>query len=86
MCAKLHLEESECELKDIWNQASFAAFLTYEEEQDFLTDVKKSKNLDLKDFLSWLKNEYKIFVKQNKITSFTDYLKLKVPNAPLAVD
>ena len=40
LCAKLNMDESDCELKDNWNQASFAAFLTYEEEQDFLTDLK----------------------------------------------
>lgn len=86
MCVRLEIEESECQLKDNWNQATFAAFLTYEEEQDFLTDLKKSLNLNLKDFLSWLKVEYKSFEKQKKIESFTDYLKLKAPHAPLAID
>jgi predicted aminopeptidase len=86
MCAKLKLEESECELKENWNQASFAAFLTYEEEQDFLSDLKTDIKLNLKDFLSWLKTENKTYEKQTKITSFTDYLKVKVPHAPLALD
>jgi predicted aminopeptidase len=86
MCVRLEIEESECQLKDDWNQATFAAFLTYEEEQDFLTDLKKDKNLNLKDFLKWLKVEYKSFEKQKKIESFTDYLKLKAPHAPLALD
>ncbi|MBA2405194.1 MAG: aminopeptidase [Bdellovibrionales bacterium] len=86
MCVKLKLEESDCELKDNWNQASFAAFLTYEEEQDFLSDLKKAKNLNLKDFLAWLKVEFKSFEDQKKIESFTNYLKLKVSHAPLAAD
>lgn len=86
MCAKLKLEESECEIKEDWNQASFAAFLTYEEEQDFLTDLKRYKKLNLKDFLAWIKVEYKSFENQNKIESFTDYLKLKVPDAPVALN
>lgn len=86
LCVKLKLDESDCEFKDEWNQASFAAFLTYEEEQDFLSDLKKAKNLNLKDFLSWLKVEFKSFEDQKKIESFTEYLKLKVPNAPLALD
>jgi len=86
MCEELQLDESDCELKDNWNQASFAAFLTYEEEQDFLADLKKAKNLNLKDFLAWLKVEFKSFEDQNKIESFTDFLKLKVPHAPLALD
>jgi DNA-binding IscR family transcriptional regulator len=86
LCQRLELEEDDCELKDNWNQASFAAFLTYEEEQDFLEDLKNSQQLKLKDFLSWLKMEYKDFDSQDKVESFTDYLKLKVPHAPLALD
>jgi predicted aminopeptidase len=86
MCVKIGLDMSDCELKDNWNQASFAAFLTYEEDQDFLTDLKKEKNLNLKDFLAWLKTEVKDFEDQKKIESFSDYLKLKVPHAPLALD
>jgi len=86
MCQRLGLDMSDCELKGKWNQASFAAFLTYEEEQDFLTDLKKDKKLNLKDFLAWIKVEYESFEDQSKIESFTDYLKLKVPHAPLALD
>lgn len=83
---ELKLPEDDCEIKDNWNQAAFAAFLTYEEEQDFLEKLKKQNNLDLKQYLSWLKMEYKSFEKQDKLESFTDYLKLKVPHAPLALD
>ena len=86
LCQKLLLEESDCKFKDSWNQATFAAFLTYEEEQDFLYHLQKTKNLNLKEFLAWLKNENKIFEKNKKVASFTDYLKLKVPDAPLALD
>lgn len=80
LCQKLELEESECELKEKWNQASFAAFLTYEEEQDFLEKLRLSLNLDLKQYLTWLRAEYKTFKKQDEIESFTDYLKQKVPH------
>ena len=86
LCAKLEMNMDDCELKDKWNQASFAAFMTYEEQQSFLEDLQKTKNLDLKRLLSWLKIEYKTFQKQDKIESFTEYLKVKVPNAPLALD
>lgn len=84
LCQKLALEETECELKDNWNQASFAAFLTYEEDQDFLDKLQKEKQLNLKDYLSWMRSEYKTFGKQKKVESFTDFLKLKVTHAPLA--
>lgn len=86
LCAKLDLPEDECEIKDEWNQAAFAAFLTYEEEQDFLQKLKSLHKFDLKQYLSWLKMEYKKFDKQSKVPSFTDYLKMKVPNAPVTLD
>lgn len=83
-CQKIELSPEECEIKEEWNQASFAAFLTYEEEQDFLHKLKQHHNFDLKQYLSWLKMEYKTFRKQDKVESFTDYLKIKVPDAPIA--
>lgn len=86
LCQKLELDESDCEIKDTWNQASFAAFLTYEEEQDFLKKLRLDLNLNLKDYLTWLRMEQKSFGKQDKFESFTDYLKSKVPHAPIALD
>ncbi|HXH32308.1 MAG TPA: aminopeptidase [Bacteriovoracaceae bacterium] len=84
LCQQLGLAETDCELKEHWNQASFAAFLTYEEEQDFLKKLKDQLKLDLKGYLSWLRTEYDIFDQQDKFDSFTEYLKSKVPDAPLA--
>lgn len=86
-CLKIQLEESECEIKEEWNQASFAAFLTYEEDQDFLQKLRSQNNFDLKQYLSWLRIEYKKYDDQSEIESFTDYLKIKVPaHAPIAAD
>ena len=81
LCVKLELDKSDCELKEKWNQASFAAFLTYEEEQDFLKGLKEETRLDLKGFLSYLRKETKAFKKQKKYETFPDYLKAKVKNA-----
>jgi hypothetical protein len=81
-CVKIQLPEEECEIKEEWNQAAFAAFLTYEEEQDFLQKLKEQNNFDLKQYLTWLKMEYEKFDDQDKVESFTDYLKMKVPHAP----
>lgn len=75
-CQDLNLPEEDCEVKDEWNQASFAAFLTYEEEQDFLSSLREVKKLGLKDYFSWLNREYETYKMQDKIKSFTDYLKL----------
>ena len=88
-CNKLKIDDSDCEIKDEWNQASFAAFLTYEEDQDFLQKLKIANNMDLKQYLVWLRAEYKNFKDQKKIESFTEYLKIKihpteVPNASAA--
>ncbi len=87
-CRKLELPEDDCDIKEEWNQASFAAFLTYEEEQDFLEKLKLEKNLSLKQYLSWLKLEYTRFRDQAKVQTFEDHLKLnlKVPHAPIAAD
>ncbi len=84
LCEKLKLEQKDCELKEKWNQASFAAFLTYEEEQDFLKQLKLEKNMGPKEFLTWLRHEIKNFEKQKKkkIDNFPDYLKAEVLNAP----
>lgn len=84
-CKKVGLPDDECEVKDEWNQASFAAFLTYEEEQDFLEKLQSQNNFDLKQYLAWLRMEYKKFGKQKDVESFTDYLKLKVPNAKASI-
>lgn len=85
-CVRIELPENECEIKEEWNQAAFAAFLTYEKEQDFLQKLKTHHNLDLKQYLTWLKMEYKKFKDQDKVETFTDYLKMKVPDAPIAAD
>jgi predicted aminopeptidase len=86
LCQKLDLEPSECELKQQWNQATFAAFLTYEEEQDFLTSLKQQLQLDLRQFYHWLKQEHKIYDKSKQEISFSDYLKAKVINATPATN
>jgi predicted aminopeptidase len=85
-CEKILLDSDDCEIKDDWNQAAFAALMTYEEEQDLLENLKSQLNLDLKNFLAWLREEYKIYKKENKLETFTDYLKLKVKNAPTAIN
>ncbi len=85
-CVEIQLEDSECEVKPDWNQASFAAFLTYEEEQDFLYQLKSHRSFDLKQYLTWLRMEYVDYEKQSNYGSFTDFLKIKVPHAPIAAD
>lgn len=86
-CEKIKLQDGECNFGNRWNQASFAAFLTYEEKQDFISDLRKMKDQNLKEFLGWLKDQEKEFKKEkNKDLSFADFLKKKVPHAPLATN
>lgn len=87
-CFKLKLPVDDCDIREEWNQASFAAFLTYEENQDFLKNIKLENNFNLHQFLGWLKKEHKIFESQKKIATFTDYLKIKskVEHAPFVAD
>ncbi len=85
-CQKLEIDPNDCKMKDNWNQASFAAFLTYEEEQDFLLKLQTEHELNLKDYLTWLRMEYQRFQKEKKLDSFTEHLKLKVSHAPIAAD
>ncbi len=80
-CEKVKLHPDDCKMRDDWNQAAFAAFMTYEEEQDFLTDLKSSLKLDLREFLAWLRDQHKQYKKDDKFDNFTDYLKLKVTHA-----
>lgn len=84
LCTKLDLPKKECEFKHKWNQASFAAFLTYEEEQDFLGKVQEKLKLDLPGLLKWLRQQHKGFKDQKEFESFTDYLKKKVSDATSA--
>lgn len=79
-CKSLELPEDECDIKEDWNQAAFAAFLTYEEEQDFLQKLRSELKLDLKQFLHWLRGEYENYNKsKNKnAKTFTDFLKSKL--------
>jgi len=77
-CDQIELDPKNCKIEEDWNQASFAAFLTYEEEQDFLGILKEKLQLDLHQFLAWLKDEYKFYRQNKRFDTFTDYLKTKV--------
>lgn len=81
LCKKVELPDKDCEFKHKWNQASFAAFLTYEEEQDFLGKVQEKMKLDLPALLRWLRQQHRAYKDQKEFDNFTDYLKKKVSDA-----
>jgi len=78
-CDERGISRRDCMSESSWNQARFAAFLTYEEEQDLISDLQKQLKLSFDDFYQWLIDEYKVF-KKEKADSFTEYLRAKVKN------
>jgi predicted aminopeptidase len=66
-------------LNSKWNNARFAALGTYEKQQNLLEEIKVKNNLDSKEFLSFLKNEYELF-DDSDTNSFKSFLKNKFSN------
>lgn len=67
-------DESCLVLKKEWNNASFAAFLTYEKKANQLSELQKKLNLDLVHFYDYINQEYKKFLKDDMDLSFSEYL------------
>lgn len=67
--------DSDCQvLKKEWNNASFAAFLTYEKKADQLSLLQKKLGLDLIGFFDYIKSKYQQFEKEEPDQEFSDYL------------
>lgn len=64
-----------CPSEVIWNNARFAAFLTYEDKQDEISDIQRKHNFTLKEFLSYLEFEHEEYKKQKIYKSFLEFLK-----------
>jgi predicted aminopeptidase len=61
-------------LKGIWNNARFAAFGTYEKQQNLLKEIKRQNNLDTRAFLKYLQEQYESF-NESDSDSFKLFLK-----------
>lgn len=61
-------------LKREWNNASFAAFLTYEKKANQLSELQKKLNLDLIQFYDYINQQYKKFLKDDPDLGFSEYL------------
>jgi len=73
-CQELKLEMDHCyQSQETWNQASFAAFLTYEEEQLEIASWRKGVEGELKHFYFWLDQQKNIFEKSNE-DSFVSFI------------
>lgn len=74
-CQAHNIEPKNCfPLERKWNNASFAAFLTYEKKSDDLAGLQKKLGLDLKGYFNWISNKYSSFKNQSEVTDFSQYL------------
>lgn len=61
-------------LKREWNNASFAAYMTYESESERIHQLRLKKGLSLKDYFTFIEREYQLFKKSSKEKSFSAFL------------
>ncbi len=70
-CLELGIELARCfPLKRKWNNASLAAFLTYEKSMDKIHSIRDSKGLSLKDFFGYIEKEYNSYKDSSSKDSF----------------
>jgi predicted aminopeptidase len=70
-CTELGIDFKKCfPLKRSWNNASLAAFLTYEKSMDKIHSIRDSKGLSLKDFFSYIEKEYNSYRDKGSKDSF----------------
>lgn len=68
-------KDNDCQvLKKEWNNASFAAFLTYEQKADQLGELQKKLGLDLVGFFDYIKSRYQQYEKEDPEVAFGEYL------------
>lgn len=74
-CQELNIPPKNCfPLEKQWNNASFAAFLTYEKKSDELSGLQKKLGLDLRGYYQWISKKYKDYQEQTEVTEFSKYL------------
>lgn len=74
-CQALDIQPRDCfPLGREWNNASFAAFLTYEKKSNDLASLQKKLGLDLKGYYNWIALKYEDFLNQNEEEDFEIYL------------
>ncbi len=82
-CQNLKISSKACfPTKINWNNAAFTSFLTYEVEDERLSRLKKNLNLNLRDFVDFIKISYKEYNKyrENRMKPFPDFLYQKAEN------
>lgn len=74
-CQELNIQPKNCfPLNREWNNASFAAFLTYEKKSNDLASLQKKLGLDLKGYYTFIEKKYREFESQDDIKDFEEFL------------
>lgn len=74
-CQVLNIQPKSCfPINREWNNASFAAFLTYEKKSNDLSSLQKKLGLDLKGYYNFVVKKYQDFEKQDQVPIFESYL------------
>lgn len=74
-CQALDIQPRDCfPLERSWNNASFAAFLTYEKKSNDLASLQKKLGLDLKGYYTWIVKKYEEFSDQSEEENFETFL------------
>lgn len=74
-CEKYKIEKKECRfLHQDWNNARFAAYLTYEKNADKIEAQQKKLGLSLKDYYTWITKEYESYLQKGDKLNFEEYL------------
>jgi predicted aminopeptidase len=74
-CSKNNVTDEKCYyLKRSWNQASLAAFMTYENKVDQIKLLRSSIDGDLKDFFHYIEGELTKYEDSDKDETFSKFL------------
>jgi len=68
-------------LERSWNNASFSAFLTYNEKKNIIKDIQAKRKMSLKELMVFLSKSLSQF-EESSYKSFPDYLKKTILNLP----
>ena len=74
-CETLNIGPKNCQLLDkSWNNARFAAFLTYEKSSDDIEKLRNKVAPDLKNYFKYIEKKYSEYKNQNSGKDFSTYL------------
>ncbi|WP_164848220.1 aminopeptidase [Halobacteriovorax sp. HLS] len=75
VCSEFNVDDNKCYfLKRDWNQASLAAFMTYQNKVDKIKLLRSSTEGDLVHFFDYIENELKLYKNSDKKISFSEWL------------